>query len=129
MSGLLPSDGNVDTGGDTAPRVHWLEDDETEQLIGCLSCDTARSILSSLHDTPATATELAERVDTSIQNARHHLGNLVDAELVRVAGTRYSEKGREMKVYAPTDGPLVVCVGGDDSDREGFADAISSFLE
>ncbi|KAB1196420.1 MULTISPECIES: winged helix-turn-helix domain-containing protein [Haloferax] len=129
MSGLLPSEGNVDTGGEASPRVHWLEDEETEQLIACLSCDTARDILSCLHDSPATATELAELVDTSIQNVRHHLGNLVDADLVRIAGTRYSEKGREMKVYAPTDGPLVVCVGGDERDREGVADAISSFLE
>lgn len=129
MSGLLPSEGNVDTGGESTPRVHWLEDDETEQLIGCLACDTARDILSRLHDAPATAAELADEVETSIQNARHHLGNLADADLVRVAGTRYSEKGREMKVYAPTDGPLVVCVGGDERDREGVADAISSFLE
>ena len=129
MSGLLPSEGNVDMGGESSPRVHWLEDDETEQLIGSLACDTARDILSCLHDAPATATELAEEVETSIQNARHHLGNLAEADLVRVAGTRYSEKGREMKVYAPTEGPLVVCVGGDERDREGVADAISSFLE
>ncbi|KAB1188591.1 MULTISPECIES: winged helix-turn-helix domain-containing protein [Haloferax] len=129
MSGLLPSEGNVDAGGEGTPRVHWLDDDETEQLIGCLSCDTARDILSSLHDSPATAKELSETVDTSIQNARHHLGNLVDADLVRIAGTRYSEKGREMKVYGPTDGPLVVCVGGNEGNREDFADAISSFLE
>ncbi|AFK19139.1 ArsR family transcriptional regulator [Haloferax mediterranei ATCC 33500] len=129
MSGLLPSDGNVDTGGESAPRVHWLDDDETEQLIGSLSCDTAREILSCLQESPATATELAEMVDTSIQNARHHLGNLLDADLVRVAGTRYSEKGREMKVYASVSAPLVVCVGGDEDNREDFADAISSFLE
>ncbi|KTG07847.1 ArsR/SmtB family transcription factor [Haloferax profundi] len=129
MSGLLPSEGNVDTGGEGTPRVHWLDDDETEQLIGSLSSSTARDILSSLHDSPATAKELAEVVGTSIQNVRHHLGNLQDAELARVAGTRYSEKGREMKIYAPTDGPLVVCVGGNEDNREDFTDAISSFLE
>ncbi|WP_416839549.1 ArsR/SmtB family transcription factor [Haloferax sp. DFSO52] len=129
MSGLLPSEGNVETGGEPSPRVHWLEDDETEHLIGTLACDTARKILSSLHDAPATAAELATEVETSIQNTRHHLGNLTEAELVRIAGTRYSEKGREMKVYAPVDGPFVVCVGGDERDREGVTDAISSFLE
>ncbi|RDZ45655.1 ArsR family transcriptional regulator [Haloferax sp. Atlit-19N] len=129
MSGLLPSDGTVDTSDETAPRVHWLDDDETEQLLGSLSCDTARDLLSCLQDSPATATELSARVETSVQNARHHLGNLIDADLVRVAGTRYSEKGREMKVYAAAGAPFVVCVGGDDGDREAFAEAIASFLE
>ncbi|WP_396612806.1 ArsR/SmtB family transcription factor [Haloferax sp. S1W] len=131
MSGLLPSNGDVELGGEGSPRVHLFDDEETEELIGSLSCATAREILSCLHDSPATAAELAESVDTSIQNVRHHLGNLEDAELVRLAGTRYSEKGREMKVYAPTDDPFVVCVGGisDDGAREGIVDAIESFLE
>ncbi|WP_049905221.1 ArsR/SmtB family transcription factor [Haloferax gibbonsii] len=128
MSGLLPSDGTVDSSVETAPRVHWLDDDETEQLLGCLSCDTARDLLSCLQDSPATATELSKRVETSVQNARHHLGNLIEADLVRVAGTRYSEKGREMKVYAAA-APFVVCVGGDGGDREAFAEAIAAFLE
>ena len=31
--------------------------------------------------------------------------------MVRVADTRYSEKGKEMNVYAPADDPVVVFVG------------------
>ncbi|MFC7203750.1 ArsR/SmtB family transcription factor [Haloferax namakaokahaiae] len=128
MSGLLPSEGNVNVGGDGTPRVLWLDDDETEQLISSLATETAREILSCLHESPSTATEIGEAVETSVQNVRHHLGNLIEADLVVVAGTRYSEKGREMKVYAPASAPFVVCVGGD-GDREGFAEAIESFLE
>ncbi|WP_410764832.1 ArsR/SmtB family transcription factor [Haloferax sp. DFSO60] len=128
MSGLLPSDGDVNVGGDGTPRVLWLDDEETEQFISSLATETAREILSCLHESPSTATEIGAAVDTSIQNVRHHLGNLIEADLVVVAGTRYSEKGREMKVYAPASEPFVVCVGGEE-DREGFADAIESFLE
>jgi len=128
VSGLRPSDGAVDTSAEADPRVHWLDDDGTAQLLGSLSCDTARDLLSCLQESPATATELSKRVDTSVQNARHHLGNLVDADLVRVADTRYSEKGREMKVYAAA-APFVVCVGGDADDREAVAEVISAFLE
>ncbi|ELZ93344.1 MULTISPECIES: ArsR/SmtB family transcription factor [Haloferax] len=128
MSGSRPTDGSVDTTGESDPRVHWLDDDETAQLLGSLSCDTARDLLSCLQESPATATELATRVDTSVQNTRHHLGNLIGADLVRVADTRYSEKGREMKVYAAA-APFVVCIGGDGDDREAFAEVVSAFLE
>ncbi|WP_248896268.1 ArsR/SmtB family transcription factor [Haloplanus halobius] len=94
-------------------RVLSLTDDDAEQLIGSLSSETARSIVTALEARPATASELAESVSTSLQNVRHHLGNLEEAGLVDVADTRYSVKGREMTVYAATQDSLVVCVGAD----------------
>jgi len=140
MSGLLPSESDsaaeqadaaeqpeaeADAGEDM--RVLWLEDDDAESLIASLSSDTARSILSALHEQPHTASELAETVDTSLQNARHHLSNLREADVVEVTDTRYSVKGREMNVYAPADDSLVVCVGGSE-DRSSLLDSLRSTL-
>jgi DNA-binding transcriptional ArsR family regulator len=129
------------TADDTAAtedlRALYLDSDDAGELISSLSSETARSILVALHDRPATASELAETVDTSVQNVRHHLDNLSEADLVRAADTRYSSKGREMDVYAPVDRPLVVVVGNEDSDREddtetddgeGFVDSLSRFV-
>ncbi|GAB3312439.1 hypothetical protein GCM10027355_03800 [Haloplanus salinarum] len=113
--------------GDGELRVLSLTDDDAEDLIGSLSSETARSILTALEERPATASELAETVSTSLQNVRHHLGNLEEAGLVEVADTRYSVKGREMKVYAPTQDSLVVCVGADD-DKERFLDSLERFV-
>ena len=113
MSSLLPSDTDrtavYEDGGDL--RVLPLGDDEAARLINCLSTDTARSTLAALQRDPASASELAEAVDTSVQNVRHHLNSLRDAGLVRVIGTKYSVKGREMNVYGTTEDSLVVCVG------------------
>jgi len=112
MSSLLPSDTDrspVDEGGDL--RVLPLDDDEAARLINCLTADTARSTLAALQQESATASELADAVGTSLQNVRHHLDSLRDAGLVRVVGTEYSVKGREMKVYGTTEDSLVVCVG------------------
>ncbi len=105
----------------------WLDDEESEQLITSLSSDTARSILTTLHDHPATASELSEVVDTSVQNIRHHVNNLWEARLVQIVDTRYSVKGREMNVYAPTDDSLVVCVGRQD-DRSTFLDSLQRLV-
>lgn len=127
MSGLLPSDTKPTQTRDGDLRVLWLDDEESEQLINSLSSETARSLLTALHEAPATASELSETVDTSLQNARHHLTNLQDAGLVQVADTRYSVKGREMNVYAPTDDSLVVCVGRED-DRSTFMDSLKRLI-
>lgn len=156
MSGLLPSDvdplngdgtaADAGAGDDTAVdpvgdvdgepaeddeagevRVCWLDDDDADALIGSLSSETARSLLTALHDEPHTASQLANALDTSVQNVRHHVGNLREAGLVRVVGTRYSVKGREMTVYGPANERLVVAVGGDD-DRRSFLDSLRGLL-
>jgi hypothetical protein len=54
---------------------------------------------------------LADRVDTSLQNAQYHLEKLEDAGAIEIVGTAYSEKGREMNVYGPADSPLVIFAG------------------
>lgn len=127
MSGLLPTDREPARRRDGDLRVLWLDDDESEQLISSLSSETARSLLTSLYESPATASELSETVDTSLQNIRHHLTNLQEAGLVQVSDTRYSVKGREMNVYAPTDESLVVCVGRED-DRSTFLDSLKRLV-
>ena len=113
MASLLPSDTDrtAATGDGGEVRVLPLEGEEAARLINCLTADTARSTLTTLQRGSATASELADAVDTSLQNVRHHLERLRDAGLVRVVGTRYSVKGREMKVYGTTEDSLVVCVG------------------
>ena len=124
MADLLPSTSDASTPEGAEPRVVGVDSEDADDLLGALSPGTARELLAALHDEPATPSELADRVDTSLQNAQHHLGKLEDAEVIEAADTVYSEKGREMKVYAPADRPLVVFAGGED-DTTGLKDALS----
>lgn len=50
----------------------------------------------------------------SVRNVTYHLEKLEVAELIEVAGTRYSETGRGMNVWAPSAEPLVEVVGSDE---------------
>lgn len=114
MSGLLPSSPDVSADPDPEPRVIGLESDDASDMLAALSSETARTVLSVLHEEPATPSALADRVDTSLQNVQYHLEKLERAELIEEVGTQYSEKGREMSVYGPADGPLVVFPGSDE---------------
>lgn len=106
---LLPS--SPDIAPDGEPRVVGLDSEEADDLMAALSSTTARTLLAELHEEPAPPGELADRVDTSLQNAQYHLENLEDAGAIEVVGTAYSEKGREMRVYGPADSPLVIFAG------------------
>lgn len=79
-----------------------LTADTTEAVFGALGSETARSIIAALENGPATASDIADRVGTSLQNVQYHLNNLQEADLVADVGTWYSAKGKEMSVYAVT---------------------------
>lgn len=127
MSGLLPTTTDAGSEQEGELRTLCLDSDDAGELLSSLSSDTARDILSALHEQPATASEVAGRADTSLQNARHHLDNLEEAGLIRVADTRYSQKGREMNVYAPSEDPMVVFVGNEDHKRS-FLDSLRGLV-
>jgi len=127
MADLLPSSPDPAAGDDGAPRVIGVDSDDADDLLAALQSETARDLLAALYDDPATPSALADEVDTSIQNVRYHLEKLTDADLVEVADTVYSEKGREMNVYAPAAKPLVVFAGSDD-ETPGLEAALSRLL-
>jgi DNA-binding transcriptional ArsR family regulator len=108
MARLLPSRTEAP---ERDPEVVGLDGEAAEELVGALQAETARELLSELYDEPAAPSELADRVDTSLQNAQYHLEKLEDADLIEVADTVYSEKGREMRVFAPASSPLVMVAG------------------
>ncbi|QUO47048.1 MULTISPECIES: ArsR/SmtB family transcription factor [Halorubrum] len=126
MSRLLPSLPDA-TPEEREPRVVGVDDDEADDLIAALGSETARAILSTLHDRPATKSELADEVDTSLQNVQYHLSRLDEADLVDVVDTAYSEKGREMDVYAAADEPLVLFSGGSE-ESSGIKTALMRLL-
>ena len=125
MARLLPS--QSDTEVDAAPRVVGLDDDDAEDLLSALSSTTARRLLAALHDEPTNPAALAESVDTSLQNVQYHLDRLDSAGAIEVIDTVYSEKGREMDVYAPADRPLVV-VAADEDETSGVSDVLTRLL-
>lgn len=92
-------------------NVLTVTDDEIGEVIDSISSDTALGILDSLHESPKVSTELAEELGTTTQNVRYHLNKLEGTGLVEVSDTCYSEKGREMSVYQPSDSPVMILFG------------------
>jgi len=97
------------------PRLVNMDDEVADDVFAALSSDTARRILSRLYEDPATASDVADAADTSLQNARYHLDKLESAGLIEPVDTWYSSRGTEMTVYAPTNEPLVVAAGREES--------------
>ncbi|WP_121820856.1 ArsR/SmtB family transcription factor [Halostella salina] len=127
MADLLPSTSDASAAENADPRVVGVDSDDADDVLAALSSATARQLLAALHDDPATPSKLADAVDTSLQNTQYHLEKLEDAEVVEVVDTVYSEKGREMNVYAPADQPLVL-FAGQEEETSSLKTALSRLL-
>jgi DNA-binding transcriptional ArsR family regulator len=107
MSGLIDRLQGPTATPDERPRVLDIRETDADEVIDSLSSETRRAVLRELFDDPGTPSEIADRVDTSVQNVNYHLTNLTEAGLVEGIDERYSEKGQEMTVYGPANDPIV----------------------
>lgn len=109
-----------------SPRIVDLADEDADAVFSALSSTTAREIYTVLDEKPGTPSDVAEGIDSSIQNVRYHLEKLEGAGLVEVVDTWYSSRGNEMSVYATADGPLIVT--SDETRADQLKTALSRFL-
>jgi len=83
--------------------------DERAQKIGkAMASPMANEILNLLSGGPKTASDLTGLLNIPMGTLKYHIGNLLEAGIVEIAETRYSVKGREVKVYALRDQLLIV---------------------
>ena len=90
-----------------------LTGEEADQVFDALSSPTSRSVLRALYDDPLPPADLAEELDTSVQNIHYHLQKLEGANLVEAIETAYSSRGGVNVHFDPTRG-----VGGFNSLNE-----------
>lgn len=112
---------------DSSPSVMAIDDDTADEVFSVLSSETARKILTIVYNRPRTASEIADEVDTSLQNVNYHITNLQESGLVVVAETWYSDQGKEMNVYAPADEALVL-FAGEQLKQSSLLDAVKRLL-
>lgn len=89
--------------------------DERAKKIGkAMASNTASDVLSALSEDELTLSELSERLGQPITTLKYQIENLLDAGLVDIVRTRYSEKGRVVKVYGVRQQVVIMSPGKTD---------------
>jgi DNA-binding transcriptional ArsR family regulator len=78
-----------------------LNDKNSKKISQIISNDTARDILEAIASESLSASELAEKLDIPLTTVQYNLDKLNDAGLVKIERTKYSEKMKTVKIYAP----------------------------
>jgi DNA-binding transcriptional ArsR family regulator len=83
-------------------------DEQAQKIAKAMSSQTASDILSLLAAGTKSLTDITEQLKIPLTTVKYHTENLLDAGLIKISETRYSIKGREVKMYALTDRLLIV---------------------
>ena len=73
--------------------------DETKKLRQILSNETSMKILEILKKENLSASEVAEKLGLPLTTVKYNIDQLVEYELAYVQRIKYSEKGRQVKIY------------------------------
>jgi DNA-binding transcriptional ArsR family regulator len=82
--------------------------DESKKITQVITNDTARQIMELLAEHSMSASDIAKQLDIPLTTIKYNLENLVDVGLAKIDRIKYSEKGRQVKVYAPVRKLIVV---------------------
>ena len=82
--------------------------EQAQKIAKAMGSQTAGDILQLLKTGPKTSTEVTDQLGIPMGTAKYHIENLLDAGLIEVTKTKYSVKGREVKVYGLKDQLLIV---------------------
>ncbi len=99
---------------------------ESKKITQALSNDSARQVLELLTDKPMSASEIAEELNIPLTTVKYNLDALIESGLTVVKQTKWSTKGRKIKIYAPAHKLIVVVP--DKTDRKSVVDILRRYL-
>ncbi len=83
-------------------------DERAQKIARAMASQTANAVILAFGGGPLTSSEVARQMAIPITTASYHIENLLDAGLLEVMETRWSEKGREVKVYGLANQVLII---------------------
>jgi len=82
---------------------------EAQKIAKAMASPAAGEVLNLLSgEGPYTATEIAEKLNIPLTSLKYHLENLLEAGLIEVVNTRWSEKGKRMKIYGAVEKDIIL---------------------
>jgi predicted transcriptional regulator len=100
--------------------------EESKLITQTIANDTARQILALLADGAMSTSAIAKKLDIPLTTAQYNVEKLIEAKLVIVEKTKYSEKGREVKLYAPAKRMIVLVPAN--TSRQAVMDVLKKYL-
>ncbi|MDW7731477.1 MAG: helix-turn-helix domain-containing protein, partial [Methanolobus sp.] len=118
---------NEESAGSDKVLILPLNED-SKKITQILSNDRAMKVLEILADAPMSATDVAEKMGMPLTTIKYNIDALVEADLIKVQKTKWSKKGREIKIYEPVQKIIVVAPGSMKGDKSSILSMLKKYL-
>lgn len=85
--------------------------EDSRKLVQALSNSNSIKILQLLETRNMSAGEIAEKLSLGLNTLKYNLDSLLEVDLIRVSGTKWSQRGRKIKIYEPVEKIIVLVPG------------------
>ncbi len=85
-----------------------LTDANAKKISQTLANVTSRKVLELLCEEALSSKEISEKLEIALPTLHYNIEKLLESGLIKVRDIRYSKKGREIKVYEPTNKFIVI---------------------
>lgn len=101
--------------------------EDSKKITQILSNDKAMKVLEILTDKPMSATDVAEKLEMPLTTVKYNIDALVEVDLIKVKQTKWSKKGREIKIYEPVQ-KFIVVAPGSMKDKSSVLSMLKKYL-
>lgn len=137
MNGLEDRDGLSETG--ESPRGPGLEEQDNRVLVlpvngdsrkitQILSNETSLKILELLGKKSMSATNIAEELKLPLTTVKYNLDSLVESDLIKVKQIKWSQKGRQVKIYESVEKLIVLVPSKNPIDKLSIISLLQKYM-
>ena len=101
---------------------------ESRKLTQILSNGTSVKILELLGEKSMSATDIAEHLNLPLTTVKYNLDSLVESDLIKVKQIKWSQKGRQVKIYEPVEKLIVLVPSKGPIDRLSIINLLQKYL-
>jgi len=91
-------------------EILFLSED-SRKIIQALSNANSIKILQLLETGSMSAGEIAESLGLGLNTLKYNLDSLLEVDLIRVSGTKWSRRGRKIKIYERIEKIIILIPG------------------
>ncbi|AKB17004.1 MULTISPECIES: transcriptional regulator [unclassified Methanosarcina] len=137
MNGLEDRDGLSETG--EPPQGPGLEEQDNRVLVlpvngdsrkltQILSNETSLKILELLGKKSMSATNIAEELNLPLTTVKYNLDSLIESDLIKVKQIKWSQKGRQIKIYESVEKLIVLVPSRNSMDKLSIINLLQKYM-
>jgi DNA-binding transcriptional ArsR family regulator len=138
MKGLEDQDGLSEKIGEPALEPDRMEQDsrvlvlpvngESRKITQILSNGTSLKILELLGEKGMSATDIAEKLNLPLTTVKYNLDSLVESDLIKIKQIKWSQKGRQIKIYESAEKLIVLVPSKSSIDRLSIMSILQKYI-